>query len=354
MDGPEGLNALDPGVILLAKALEGCDPRTALLVHCGELPGVGAGATRLVLDVREHTRSVHRCVPVALDDDPLADREFEVAACWPRAHLGMDFSLANLAYGATHLRVGGRLLCSARKQKGGKRLAAMMQRLLGNVEVVARDRGYHLYVSERRDQLDEALAEELGSVRYEIQDARLGPLSLESAPGVFSRKALDAGTATLIEHLTHDEDPEVTHVLDLGTGIGPLALFAASRWEQSRVLGVDASHLAIELARKNADRAGLGGRTELFVSDGLTQLPPAVAEHFRGHVDLALVNPPTHASPEGLSRLLQPLAEWISPSGRVLCVVNRPGRATASLEAAGLQVHSHRYPNFWVLAATRP
>ena len=353
MDGPEGLNVLDPGVILLAKALEGLDAPTVLLVHCGELPGVAPGATRLVLDVREHTRSVHRCVPVTLDVDPLADRHFEVAAYWPRAHLGMDFSLANLALAASHLRRGGRLLCSARKQKGGKRLAATMERLLGNVEVMARDRGYHLYVSQRGDSIDEGLAEQLRSVRYEIEDDRLGSLCLESAPGVFCRKALDAGTATLIEHLARDEDSRVSQVLDLGTGIGPLALFAAHRWPAARVLGVDASYLAIELARRNVARAGLEDRMDLFVSDGLTGVPAPVAQRIRGHVERALVNPPTHASPEGLSRLLAPLAEWISPQGRVLCVVNRPGRATASLEAAGLRVQPHRYPGFWVLEAAR-
>ncbi len=354
MDGPEGLQAADPGVRLLADAVADVAAKSVLLVHCGDLPGVRPGATRLVLDVREHTRSVHRCVAVRLDADALGDARFLGAACWPRAHLGIDFSMANLATAASHLQSGGRLWCAARKQKGGKRLAATMKSLLGNVRVDARDRGYHLYVSERGSKWNEALARELGSVEYEIRDERLGDLVLRSVPGVFSRKHLDAGTGVLLEHLReHGPQAPVSRVVDLGAGVGPLALAAASRWPAARVLAVDANLLAAALARYNAERSGLSDRIRVAACDGLAGVPTTDAAGYEGRTQLLLVNPPTHASPEGLARLLSPICDWLEPGGRAMVVVNRPGRATAALAAAGLEVSTFSYPHYSVLEAVR-
>ena len=68
---------------------------------------------------------------------------------------------------------------------------------------------------------------------------------LSSAPGVFSRRALDAGTAALIEHATEVVDDAPAHVVDLCCGIGPLSLYAAKRWSACRVTAVDSNLLAV-------------------------------------------------------------------------------------------------------------
>lgn len=351
MGAPDGLTTADPGLRLLADAVAPHPAERVLLVHCGELLGLRPGATRLVLDVREHTGSMHRCVPVRLDGDPLVGREFSAAVCWPRAHLGMDFSQANLAYGAGHLSPGGVLLCAARRQKGGKRLGAIMQALLGNVEVRARDRGYHLYAATRGDSWDAQLAHELLGREYEIRDPRLEPVRLRSVPGVFSRKRLDAGTAALIDHAAARVTGTVTRIVDLGCGVGGLATWAATRWPSARVFAVDANLLAVELTRVNAERAGVGDRVQVHAGDGLDADGP---QAFVGATDLVLCNPPTHAPVDALLELLAPIGTWLAPSGMALVVVNRPGRATEALERAGLHVRAFAADGYHVLAATRP
>src|SRR5690606_24627090 len=54
----EGLNPDDPGIRLLGQAAQGLPASDILLVHCGDVPTIPDGATRIVLDVRElaHTR----------------------------------------------------------------------------------------------------------------------------------------------------------------------------------------------------------------------------------------------------------------------------------------------------------
>jgi 16S rRNA G1207 methylase RsmC len=354
MGAPDGLepsnSGADPGQRLLADAVAREASEGLLLVHCGDLPGLRPGATRLILDVREHTGSMHRCVPVGLDRDPLEGRSFAAALCWPRAHLGIDFSRANLAYGATHLRPGGVLWCAARRQKGGKRLAATMQDLLGNVEVRARDRGYHLYASSRGDAIDAELARELLGVEYEITDPRLGDASLRSVPGVFSRKQLDAGTAVLLDHAASRAGDDVRNVIDLGCGLGALAVWACRRWPEGRVLAVDTNLLAVALTRVNVERVGAGARVQVEAADGLGALESSA---FSGTTDLVLCNPPTHAPAESLAALLGEIARWLAPGGRAMVVVNRPGRATQALTGAGLEVRAFDRGNYHVLEATR-
>src|SRR5690606_14894981 len=133
---------------LLAQAVAGVPSREILLVCCGDVPGVGPQACRLVLDLREHEGAATRTVPLQADPnaDPNAELDagglasFEHALVWPRAHLGKDFSAWCLARGALALRPGGTLWCAVRKAKGAQSLADELRALMGEVDVVARDR----------------------------------------------------------------------------------------------------------------------------------------------------------------------------------------------------------------------
>ncbi|MCA9658889.1 MAG: methyltransferase, partial [Myxococcales bacterium] len=255
----EGLNPDDPGIRLLADAVGELSPEEVALVCSGMLPGLGAGVTRLITDVRERSEIGERCVPFDFGADGAAtiDERFAAAVVWPRAHLGKDFSLACLARGALLLRAGGRLLCAARKNKGGASLAEVMRELLGEVEVVRRDRGYALYVGICGEAgVDLAVARALLDVRYAIDEPLLGSPPLRATPGVFSRKHLDKGTRALLEHAAALADDgvlgEPRRVLDLCAGIGPLALWAAQRWPQAAIHAVESNLLAAACLRENA------------------------------------------------------------------------------------------------------
>lgn len=356
----DGLNPHDPGISRLAQAVAGRPSREILLVCCGDVPGVGPEATRLVLDVREREGAVARTVGVdeALGSEHGADAAgFGDALVWPRPHLGKDFSVWCLARGALALRPGGSLWCAARKAKGAESLVEELQAMMGAVEVVARDKGYRVVRAQRAAAFDEARARAAVGVRYVIEDPALRGLSLGSAPGVFSRRELDGGTRQLIEHVAMQPLGSPSTVLDLGCGVGPLGLWAALRWPAARVLAVDSNLRAVALARENAARHGLGGRVQVLACDGLPGAPTP-AERERAEDDLglepfalALVNPPTHAEPEGLGRLCDDLRRWLRPGGVAMLVVSRAGRMTEQLVRAGARVEAFAYPRFTVLQA---
>jgi len=73
-------------------------------------------------------------------------------------------------------------------------------------------------------------------------------------------------------------------VLDLCTGNGSLAVLAAMAWPEIRVTGADLSPEALQVARINVERHGLGERIALMESDGLAACP--------GPWDLIVCNPP--------------------------------------------------------------
>lgn len=73
-------------------------------------------------------------------------------------------------------------------------------------------------------------------------------------------------------------------IVDVGTGSGAIALAVAAALPQARVLAIDTSADAVELARANARRLGLAGRVTVRHGDLLDPV--------RGLVDLVLANLP--------------------------------------------------------------
>lgn len=87
-------------------------------------------------------------------------------------------------------------------------------------------------------------------------------VELETAGGVFSPNALDAGTQVLLAHVP--PPPPGGNLLDLGCGWGPIALSLATESPRATVWAVDVNERALELTRRNAERLGLGNvRTAL-------------------------------------------------------------------------------------------
>jgi release factor glutamine methyltransferase len=89
-------------------------------------------------------------------------------------------------------------------------------------------------------------------------------------------------------------------VLDVGTGSGAIALAIADEHPGARVLGIDASAAALELAEENARRTGLG--IELRRHDFYRGLP-------RGPWQLVVSNPP-YVAAEELEALAPDVRDW--------------------------------------------
>ncbi len=339
----DGLNEQDPGVALLAEAVSSAPREELLLVCTGDLPGVEPEGSRLVLDARE-ARS-RGSVPFA-QWGTLAG-SVSVAAMWPRAHLGKDFTQQCVAIASQVLRPGGRLLCAVRKQKGADSIADFMGEVFGNVRTLERTKGYRLLQSELTGATP---PHEVLQRRYAITDSRLGDLVLQSAPGAFSRKGLDIGTQCLLDHVAGME-LEPARVVDLGAGVGPIALWAATRWPACSVVAVESNSVSAAMLRENVESAGLKGRVFAMEHDGLPSTVASVRP-FVGTTDLTLTNPPTHADAPALDRLLGPLAAWQRKGSKTVAVVSRPEMVMAALRKAGASVAETRYQRFSVLEAT--
>lgn len=69
-----------------------------------------------------------------------------------------------------------------------------------------------------------------------------------------------------------EQHPEETHLIDLGTGSGCLAISLAHHFPDRKVLGLEVSSQALEVAHENAQRYP-SKNLELLESDLLSQLP---------------------------------------------------------------------------------
>lgn len=81
-----------------------------------------------------------------------------------------------------------------------------------------------------------------------------------------------------------DQFPSAPRVLDLGTGTACILIAILSEWPQATGVGIDRDPLALEAARKNADRLGVGARAAFREGNWCE----GVVENF----DLIVSNPP--------------------------------------------------------------
>ena len=173
-------------------------------------------------------------------------------------------------------------------------------------------------------------------------------ISLAVAPGVLIPRP---DSETLIEAVVEYFGSPARNgrgpssILDLGTGSGALLLAALTEWPEAHGLGIDASDLALEIARANARRLGLIPRARFAAGNwgaGLTQCfdlilcnPP--------YIELAAQLPPDvmnfepeaalFAGSDGLDayrRLIPQLPSLLSPDGAIAVEIGASQAAAVS------------------------
>lgn len=97
-----------------------------------------------------------------------------------------------------------------------------------------------------------ASAENLRTIRVTLAGSEV---EVTTAGGVFSPDRIDSGTAVLLAHMP--PAPPGGHLLDLGSGWGPIALTLAIEAPHSTVWAVDVNERALDLVRRNADSLNL-------------------------------------------------------------------------------------------------
>jgi len=95
-------------------------------------------------------------------------------------------------------------------------------------------------------------------------------LRLHATWGLFSPRAIDAGSRLLLEHLDVRAD-EVA--LDLGCGYGPIGLAIARQAPAGRVHLIDRDFVAVDYSRANAERNRLDN-VEVYLSNGFAAVAP--------------------------------------------------------------------------------
>jgi len=86
--------------------------------------------------------------------------------------------------------------------------------------------------------------------------------------GLFSPKAIDAGTALLIETLDINSDYDC---LDLGCGYGPIGIALARLAPQGRTLLIDKDYVAIEYSQHNLELNEITN-ADVLLSNGLSKV----------------------------------------------------------------------------------
>lgn len=129
------------------------------------------------------------------------------------------------------------------------------------------------------------------TVVYDVEDDD----SDEEAPQlpadepVFVRDADgEEATAEEVEELPAAPVDDAGLVLDYGTGSGAIAVTLAAEHPGLRVLAIDVSRDALEVAKENATTHGVADRVGFVPSDGLSRVP----RRFRGQLRAIVANPP--------------------------------------------------------------
>jgi len=150
------------------------------------------------------------------------------------------------------------------------------------------------------------------------------------------RPETEALVEVTLEHLAPDS---TGRVLDLGTGSGCVAIAIAGRRPRARVVAVDASEAALEVARGNARRHAVAN-VEFMRSDWFSALGGA-------RFDMIVANPPYVAQDDphlGAGDLrFEPRAALAAGPGGLECIRLITAAAPQYLERAGWLAFEHGY-----------
>src|SRR5207245_10757372 len=98
-------------------------------------------------------------------------------------------------------------------------------------------------------------------------------------------------------------------IVDRGTGSGGVAISLAKELPEARITAVDVSIAALEVARRNSERHGVGSRIRFSAGD--------LFEQVAGEFDLIVSNPP-YVRREELDALSPEIRDW-TPLTRLAC-----------------------------------
>ncbi len=215
--------------------------------------------------------------------------------------------------------------------------------------------------------------------------------------GVFSRKRLDDGTDLLVNSVLKHEPDAALQMLDLGTGVGVMAIALAKLRPSFAVMGSDINERAVSLAIKNArhnkvenvrflqadgvpiSKTLSQAKSRIDMSDGetvpqtkshtkmlngedrsqtksRTEIMKGSLGNYLTGFDLIVLNPPIRTGKDTVYRLFREARDHLNASGRLYIVIRvKQGAASAIKELSsyfGMVETINRGKGYHVIKAT--
>lgn len=147
-------------------------------------------------------------------------------------------------------------------------------------------------------------------VDYHIDDI---DLKFTTDAGVFSKLRVDYGSGVLIKAMKNVDFPK-DGILDVGTGYGPMGLFAAKFWPDQEVDMVDVNERALDLAKRNAQFNRIDN-VNIYRSD--------IYEQVDKKYGLIITNPPIRAGKKVVDQILADAKDHLVENGILLVVIQK-------------------------------
>lgn len=139
-------------------------------------------------------------------------------------------------------------------------------------------------------------------------------LKFTTDAGVFSKMRVDYGSGVLIKAMKDVSFP-TGGILDVGTGYGPIGLFAAKFWPKQKVEMVDVNERGLALAHKNAEYNGIKN-VDIHSSDVYSDIH---GQKF----GLIVTNPPIRAGKKVVSAIIANAKSYVMDEGVLLVVIQK-------------------------------
>ncbi|QNQ81876.1 class I SAM-dependent methyltransferase [Lactobacillus sp. PV037] len=140
-------------------------------------------------------------------------------------------------------------------------------------------------------------------------------LKFTTDAGVFSKLRIDYGSGVLIKAMKGVHFPPVG-ILDVGTGYGPIGLFAAKFWPNQTVDMVDVNERALELAKRNAKINQLNN-VNIYSSNAYHEI---ASDKKYG---LICTNPPIRAGKKVVDEILENAKDHLVKDGVLLVIIQK-------------------------------
>ncbi len=141
---------------------------------------------------------------------------------------------------------------------------------------------------------------------------------------VFSKTAVDFGSATMIETFFEKEKGFEGDILDLGCGYGPVGIILASVLKKVDITMIDINERAVKLAILNSKENKVENRIDAFQSDGFEKLTKKY--------DRILTNPPIRAGKEVVYSFYDGAFEHLKCNGKLYVVIQKKQGAKSSID----------------------